>query len=148
MQTPSITASASSPKQTDAKLLTSLINIGMLIAQKQPTPEAHTQMLEGLLLHGADVDCKFAPKDISEVCRQIRDSSFMALQNATPLHHAALLGNLHAVQLLLAHGAEIDALAGFTMYNVQTPLCYALRNCHKGVALFLLEKGASIEPGI
>ncbi|WP_377811250.1 ankyrin repeat domain-containing protein (plasmid) [Azospirillum sp. A29] len=43
----------------------------------------------------------------------------------TPLHKAAAVGNLRAVELLLAHGARVDALDG----SGQTPLAYALRRC-------------------
>lgn len=43
----------------------------------------------------------------------------------TPLHKAAAVGNLRAVELLLAHGARVDALDGSGL----TPLAYALRRC-------------------
>ncbi|MBP2298981.1 ankyrin repeat domain-containing protein [Azospirillum picis] len=43
----------------------------------------------------------------------------------TPLHKAAAVGNRRAVELLLEHGARVDALDG----SGQTPLVYALRRC-------------------
>ncbi|WP_451986515.1 ankyrin repeat domain-containing protein [Azospirillum endophyticum] len=43
----------------------------------------------------------------------------------TPLHKAAAVGNLRAIELLLAHGARVDALNG----RGQTPLVHALQRC-------------------
>nr|WP_222530891.1 ankyrin repeat domain-containing protein [Azospirillum sp. 412522] len=43
----------------------------------------------------------------------------------TPLHKAAAVGNLRAIELLLAHGARVDALDG----SGRTPLVHALHRC-------------------
>ncbi|RYP47367.1 hypothetical protein DL769_011319 [Monosporascus sp. CRB-8-3] len=57
---------------------------------------------------------------------------------AAPLHHAAVVGNIAAVRLLLDHGAEVDPTDG----QGWTPLHKAVRYGHKEVVEVLLDRGA------
>ena len=54
------------------------------------------------------------------------------LQGHTPLHQAALQGQLMMVELLLKHGALIDTK---TRENMHTPLHLACQYNHKDVRL-------------
>ena len=60
---------------------------------------------------------------------------------ATPLHAAALKGNLAMAELLLAHGAAVDARDGDGL----TPLHNAALSGHAEVAALLLDRGADRE---
>ena len=55
---------------------------------------------------------------------------------STPLHSAAVVGDLEIVKLLLDHGARIDALE----INQSTPLHRAAAYNHADVVEFLLER--------
>lgn len=59
----------------------------------------------------------------------------------TPLHYAALAGDLDAVAAEVGGGADVDAAdaQGFT------PLHFAAQECHPGAAQQLLDAGASID---
>eukprot|EP01063_Lacrimia_lanifica_P024616 TRINITY_DN32489_c0_g1_i1.p1 TRINITY_DN32489_c0_g1~~TRINITY_DN32489_c0_g1_i1.p1 ORF type:complete len:266 (+),score=111.46 TRINITY_DN32489_c0_g1_i1:52-798(+) len=61
---------------------------------------------------------------------------------ATPLHFAARLGLVEIAKLLVAHGADVDALDFF----LETPLHDASRGGQYHVALFLVNAGANIDP--
>ena len=80
--------------------------------------------------------------------RQIRKSGIRTSRiNSTPvrgtaLHVAAAIGFRQGVQLLLANGANIEAMRGD---NESTPLDTAVWNGHTDVVRLLLEKGANIE---
>ena len=58
----------------------------------------------------------------------------------TPLLHAAMSGDLEAVKLLLASGADINQPAGDGM----TPLIVSIVKFNETVALHLIEKGANV----
>ena len=57
----------------------------------------------------------------------------------TPLHRASRVGDIEAVKLLLAEGADINAVSSIN----ETPLFLALE--HKNVVDLLLEHGASVD---
>lgn len=61
-------------------------------------------------------------------------------QNRTPLHEAAIHGDLGIVDALLAAGAEVDARSE----GGYTPLYIASQNGHVAVMKRLLEKGADV----
>jgi ankyrin repeat protein len=61
-------------------------------------------------------------------------------QNRTPLHSAAIQGDLAIVDALLAAGAEVDARSE----GGYTPLYIASQNGHVAVMKRLLEKGADV----
>jgi ankyrin repeat protein len=58
----------------------------------------------------------------------------------TYLHWAALVGNQEFMQLALAKGLEVDALAN----NKQTPLMWAALRGYTGAARILIEAKASL----
>ncbi|MDQ6802604.1 MAG: ankyrin repeat domain-containing protein [Acidobacteriota bacterium] len=60
----------------------------------------------------------------------------------TPMHEAALLGRADLIELLLAHGAEINSMAD----NGHTPMAEAIRGRHEDTAALLKSKGGKIEP--
>lgn len=60
------------------------------------------------------------------------------IENRTALHLAASQGNLPLVNLLVTHGASIDARQS----NNLTPLILAASNGHLPIVLFLLQAGA------
>ena len=60
------------------------------------------------------------------------------IDEGTPLHCAALRGDLEVVQVLLECGADVDCPNSYG----STPLCGASRNGHLGVARLLIEQGA------
>ncbi|KAL4448936.1 hypothetical protein ABPG77_007653 [Micractinium sp. CCAP 211/92] len=59
----------------------------------------------------------------------------------SPLHFAAANGDYGAAQLLLARGANVDALTS----EQATPLHYAAASGHRGVAELLLDAGAEVD---
>ena len=59
----------------------------------------------------------------------------------TPLHFAAMHGNLEAITLLINKGAELDSVDKWGL----TPLGIAQKNSHFDLAICLVEAGASIE---
>ena len=59
----------------------------------------------------------------------------------TPLHFAAMFGNLEATKLLLERDASLDAVDDFGL----TPLLIAYKNKHLNVATLLIEAGAAID---
>ena len=59
----------------------------------------------------------------------------------TPLHFAAMFGNLEATKLLLERDASLDAVDDFGL----TPLLIAYKNKHLNVATLLIEEGAAID---
>lgn len=63
-----------------------------------------------------------------------------ASASATPLHDAALTGNVDLVEVLIAHGADVDAR------DVQghTPLHLAIQEGHTKVAKVLIVNGADV----
>lgn len=60
----------------------------------------------------------------------------------TPLHAAAVKGNLEAALLLIEKGADVNARAG-----ASTPLHYSICSGSAEMVRLLLEKGANPEPG-
>ena len=70
--------------------------------------------------------------------------------NVTPLHRAAMAGHREGVRVLLAHGAEVNALDGMF---AATPLVWAVEGQdhapagadHVGVARVLIDAGSSLE---
>jgi ankyrin repeat protein len=59
--------------------------------------------------------------------------------NDTPLHYAAYWGDVRAIEILAAAGAEIDACGAYGA----TPLFNAVANSHYAAAARLLDLGAS-----
>jgi ankyrin repeat protein len=72
--------------------------------------------------------------DLSAVTVHTRDAA-----NDTPLHYAAYWGDVRAIEMLAAAGAEVDAHGAFDA----TPLLCAVFNGHYAAAERLVELGAS-----
>jgi len=66
------------------------------------------------------------------------DLSYMALQRNTPLQAASEKGHEKIVELLISHGAWLDAQC----CDSQTPMGMAARNGHFEIVKLLLEAGA------
>lgn len=81
-----------------------------------------------------------------EILRQLLSTGKLSpddvdAHNQTPLHFAALEGNIDATQVLLSHEANPDVVDRFGM----TPLRIACRNKFLSVGVALIEAGASID---
>jgi len=59
----------------------------------------------------------------------------------TPLHHACHAGQLDIVEILLDHGAELDAPA----MSGGTPLTRAIESSRETVVDYLIQKGAKMQ---
>lgn len=81
------------------------------------------------------------PFDLPAKPNSVSSSAWEACNGKMGLHLSAERGNAHIVQLLLAHGAEIDALD----WCGRTALHYAVRNSHLDVVMKLLERGAETD---
>jgi ankyrin repeat protein len=106
------------------------------------------EVVDLLLAKGAGLDI-FAAAALGEV-EQIDallrvDHELIGAHSAdgwTPLHLAAHFGHEHAVVLLLARGAHVNARSTNAMAN--TPLHAALAGRHRGVVELLLANGAAV----
>lgn len=104
------------------------------------------EIAELLLEAGAELDiCSAAMLgQVDEVRARLSDDPSLA--NATGAHgisvlyHAVITGQLEVAQLLLEHGADVDAGAG-----VDTPLHGAARHGRTALAAWLLVQGANRE---
>jgi ankyrin repeat protein len=62
------------------------------------------------------------------------------MSGTTPLHLACANGHMDAIELLLTHGANIDAIDG----DEWSPLHHAADNDHYDVCKYLLDMGANV----
>lgn len=83
------------------------------------------------------------------------DVNYRNQRGRAPLHTAAIEGHLDMVELLLVHGAEIDAVSQSRISfmanekaDMKTPLQFAIWHGHYEVAALLLQHGASIHAPI
>jgi ankyrin repeat protein len=114
------------------------------------------ELVEALLAHNAAVDARNSQRwSFLPVARGERDIERLAFlsvaggkesmernRGETPLHRAAQDGNVQTVQLLLAHGADVNAR---NMYNGQSPLHLAAANENVSVLALLLARGAEVD---
>ena len=61
----------------------------------------------------------------------------------TPLHHAARLGHIEIIDILVSKGADVNILSS----NRETPLHSAALTGKRDAAAWLIEKGASVDVG-
>ena len=115
----------------------------------------HSQVVEMLLAHGADVharatnDLGSSPllwaimgQDVAAVTLLLEHGAGInetTTAGSTPLHKAAVIGNAALVRLLLARGANVNARNS----GGQTPLTHALFNRHDAVVALLQQHGGS-----
>lgn len=67
-------------------------------------------------------------------------------EDVTPLHRAAMDGDLVAVRRLVGEGAEVDARTA-TTWGAMTPICKAVIAGHTEVVAALIDAGANVESG-
>ncbi|MCK5759871.1 MAG: ankyrin repeat domain-containing protein [Candidatus Delongbacteria bacterium] len=127
---------------------------------------AHTEIIEALLKHGADINSQSYPKkytplifaiqllekykDSARITNVLNVTSFLLQSGAdvslrsnsttTPLHYAAKNGVIDIVKLLIEGGADINVLndPGYT------PLHYAAKNGFIDIVKLLIENGADV----
>lgn len=85
-------------------------------------------LLRAMLLHKVDVHLRAV------------DNESLAGENSTALHFAAKLGRLHTVELLVQHGADVNAQDE----TGATPLILVTQRTHIDMARLLLSHGAHI----
>jgi ankyrin repeat protein len=115
-----------------------------------------SEIVEMLLVHGVDVHARNSQRwTFLPLARGEADSERLAFLNVaggkesternrgeTPLHRAAQSGSAQTVQLLLVHGAEVNAR---NLYNGQSPLHLAASSGNPAVVSLLLEHGAEVD---
>jgi len=108
----------------------------------------HMEIVDALVAAGAPLDLFAASalgrRDIVEA-RLAEDPSGvtrLSYDGWTPLHLAAFFGQVEAAELLLAHGAGINARSINAIYN--TPLHAAVAGGRVDSALALIEAGAEV----
>ncbi|CAG8978565.1 hypothetical protein HYALB_00010527 [Hymenoscyphus albidus] len=96
------------------------------------------------------VNCQMIPIDIASNSRTLHKTHFMIshyafeLPYGTPLHWACASRNFVAMEVLLRHGADVDAKC-FNNHAHTTPLALAIHCGDVEVASFLLQRGANFE---
>ncbi|MBW1811511.1 MAG: ankyrin repeat domain-containing protein [Deltaproteobacteria bacterium] len=77
-----------------------------------------------------------------EAGAKLNVSEALAAKNSTPLHLAAKSGDLKLVKLMLAKGADVNAVGRLGA----KPLTEAVNKCHPQVVKLLIAKGAELNP--
>ncbi len=106
------------------------------------TKHGHNEIAELLIAHGADVDVKRGIEVSSWGLKHGTwpETDHEKVRGTTPLHIAAREGHLEIVQLLLAHGADVDTIDDFG----RNPLNVAATEGYTEVAMYLARNGAGI----
>ena len=114
----------------------------------------HEAVVEVLLAKGAVVapEClkSAANADVARLLLDKEDAAGLAkAEHSSALHRAAERGDKKTVELLLAKGADVNALDGERMIDYQelTALHWAAFTGHADVAAALIAKGADINAG-
>lgn len=107
-------------------------------------PRTKRTALHCVLLDSGGASAKEGTQD--EILRQLLATGKLSpddvdAHNQTPLHFAAVYGNMEATKILLSHEADPDVVDRFGM----TPLRIACRNKFLSVGVALIEAGASID---
>jgi ankyrin repeat protein len=72
-----------------------------------------------------------------------KDASLVNIKDEagnTPLHHAAIIGSIETIKLLLSKGADINA----RNTQLNTPLHEAIQSKKENISALLIEKGADL----
>jgi len=119
----------------------------------------HADLVELLLTHDANIQARnhqqwtFLP-----LAREGQDTEILKFLNVagekesaeqnlgeTPLHRVAYSGNVQTAQILLAHGADVNARS---LYNGQTPLHLVATSGKPAMLTLLLAQGAEVDPSM
>lgn len=110
----------------------------------------HGNIVQCLLEHGADADLVSKDRGSTRIFywlrgkRDKRANEDIFNERNTPLYLAASYGHGEIVQLLLKHGADVNAVST-SDYSDETALEGALAHRHVEIAQQLIENGANVE---
>lgn len=99
------------------------------------------------------IAAKYGRVDLADflIEHQGADVNYWNQRGRSPFHTAVIEGHLEMVELLLVHGAEVDAISqsrvSFMMNkkaDMKTPLQFAISHGHYEVAALLLHRRASV----
>jgi ankyrin repeat protein len=101
---------------------------------------------------GSDIHKAVGRGDLKQVKALLQNNPELVNAKAeksgwTPLHLAAFVGKLEIAKLLIAHGADVNAVYDDELTPLEdktTPLHFAARYEHLEVANVLIEKGANV----
>jgi ankyrin repeat protein len=108
--------------------------------------EQHFDVAKLLVARGAKLDLRSASGlgDLAYLRQNLRPANVNGKHEGwpgwTPLHYAAVGGQVKAVEFLLGQGADVDARGK----SQDTPLYVAAENGHLEVARLLLDRGADV----
>lgn len=83
--------------------------------------EGHLQIVDTLVKHGADIDCRDLVSNLSGAPSTPLNSCFVLQLGMTPLHWAVQNGHLQVAEYLISNGAQMDVQNKFNL----TPLAIA-----------------------
>ncbi|WP_419241878.1 ankyrin repeat domain-containing protein [Cardinium endosymbiont of Nabis limbatus] len=122
-------------KQAKNKKAIVLLEAAVMMEQKHPMEDGFTPLHKAV----GKRDIQLVKKLIAEGARVNKpDQSHLRLR---PLHLAALINNVEIMEILIDHGAYVDAQDG----SGSTPIFHAIFNNYAEAVAKLIEKGADID---
>jgi ankyrin repeat protein len=134
-------ASKSDTPETSPPAITLL---GLSKASAVPLPSMHQPIPPPKSPSGLEIHDAAEAGDLVKVKTLLKDNPNLVFskgkEGGVPLHWAAVKGHKDVAELLLAHGAEVDAKARYGI----TPLYLAAHKGHKNLAALLLANHAEV----